>query len=93
MRSISDQTYTGSMVRLGNRDLDGILYTGSKSAPVYLAYGKDFAVSGYKNNIKKGTAKVMLKGIGAYAGTKTLTFKIKEKQVDYKGALVGDSWQ
>ncbi len=93
MKNIADQIYTGSMVRLGNKDLDGILYTGSKSAPVYLACGKDFAVSGYKNNIKKGTAKVMLKGIGAYAGTKTLTFKIKEKQVDFKGILLGEKWK
>ena len=93
MRSISDQTYTGNLVRLGNADLSGILYTGSRTDPVYLAPGTDFAVSGYKNNKKKGTAKVTLTGLGTYAGTKTLTFRIKEKKGDYKGALIGGDWQ
>ena len=54
---------------------------------------KQFKISGYKNNIKKGTAKVTVKGIGAFAGTKTLNFKIIEKKGDYKGALIGDKWQ
>ncbi|MBO6137396.1 MAG: hypothetical protein J6O71_02175, partial [Lachnospiraceae bacterium] len=93
MRSISAQVYTGSAVYLGSKDLSEILYTGSKSAPEYLVYGKDFAVSGYKNNKKKGTAKVTLKGLGSFAGTKTLTFRIAEKKGDYKGALIGDKWQ
>ena len=93
IRSISAQIYTGSAVRLGSKDLSEILYTGSKSAPEYLVYGKDFAVSGYKNNKKKGTAKVTLKGLGSFAGTKTATFRITEKKGDYKGALIGDKWQ
>ena len=46
-----------------------------------------------KNNKKKGTAKVTLTGLGTYAGTKTLTFRIKEKKGDYKGALIGGNWQ
>ena len=93
MRSIESQTYTGSAVRLGNADLKDILYTGDKTSPVYLVPGTDFAVSSYKNNKKKGMAKVRLKGIGAFAGTKTLTFNIEEKNVDYLGALVGSKWQ
>ncbi|MBO5551954.1 MAG: hypothetical protein J5966_08345, partial [Lachnospiraceae bacterium] len=93
MRSISARGYTGSAVYLRSKDLSEILYTGSKSAPEYLVYGKDFAVSGYKNNKKKGTAKVTLKGLGSFAGTKTLTFRITEKKGDYKGVLIGGQWQ
>ncbi len=93
MKSISAQTYTGSYVCLENDDLKEILYTGSKREPKYLNPGKDFIISGYDNNIKKGTAKVTVKGIGAFAGTKTLNFKIIEKKGDYKGALIGDKWR
>ena len=93
MKSISAQTYTGSYVCLENDDLKEILYTGSKREPRYLNPGKDFIISGYDNNIKKGTAKVTVKGIGAFAGTKTLNFKIIEKKGDYKGALIGDKWR
>ena len=32
---------------------------------------------------QKGVAKVTLKGTGSFAGTKTLSFKIKEKKGDY----------
>lgn len=46
-----------------------------------LTYGKDFvAVPGtYKNNTKKGTAKVTICGIGEYGGQKVVSFKITAK--------------
>ncbi|MCR5487083.1 MAG: hypothetical protein K6F35_06075 [Lachnospiraceae bacterium] len=73
--------YTGNEVKLSNADLAAILYT-----------GRDFMIAGYSNNVKKGTARVTLKGTGAYAGTKTLTFKIVKKKVDYKGKLGGGKY-
>lgn len=39
----------------------------------------DYRIVGYSNNINKGTAKVVLQGLGNYGGTKTATFKIKGK--------------
>lgn len=39
----------------------------------------DYTIVGYSNNINKGTAKVVIRGIGNYGGTKTATFKIKGK--------------
>jgi hypothetical protein len=33
---------------------------------------------------------VTVQGLGAYVGTKTLTFKIVKRKVDYKGKLGGD---
>ncbi len=38
-----------------------------------------YKVTGYQNNIKAGTAKVTLQGIGDYGGTKTYSFKIQKK--------------
>ena len=93
MKGIPDQIYTGRAVKLSNAELTGILYTGSKTDPVYLVPGKDFTVTGYSKNIKTGTAKVKIKGIGEYAGKKTLSFKIVQKKADYKGALVGGGWK
>ena len=59
-----------------------------------LVYPDGFSVtSSYKDNKRKGMAKVTLKGIGAYAGTKTLSFKIVEKNVNYKGVLLGADWR
>ncbi|MBQ6888159.1 MAG: leucine-rich repeat protein [Lachnospiraceae bacterium] len=39
----------------------------------------DYEIVSYSNNIKKGTAKVVLQGVGNYGGTKTVNFKIKSK--------------
>ena len=92
MKSLTGKTYTGREVRLTNSDLTGILYTGSKSSPVYLIPGTDFKVISYANNTKTGTAKVTIQGIGTYGGTRTLSFKIIAKKGDYKGSLVGGEW-
>ena len=93
MKSISAQTYTGKAIRLKTADLTGILYVGNKKSPTYLVPGTDFVVLSYSNNTKAGTAKVTLKGMGNYGGTRTLTFKIKQKKGDYKGSLVDGEWK
>ena len=59
----------------------------------YLAPGTAFEVVIYTDNIKKGTAKVILKGIGTYGGTKTLTFKINAKEGGWKGKLLDGIWK
>jgi hypothetical protein len=59
-------------------------YDGRPKRPritVYFAHKKlkknrDYTVS-YKNNIRRGTAKVIVRGTGRYRGTVTRTFKIK----------------
>ena len=93
MKGITAQTYTGKAIKLKNSDLTDVLYVGNKKTPTYLVPGTDFEVVSYTNNIKAGTAKVTLKGKGSYGGSKTLTFKIKQKKGDYKGALVGGEWK
>ncbi len=84
---IADQSYTGNEVKLSYADLTNVLYTGKKSSPQYLVPGTDFEIISYQNNIKRGTAKVVLKGKGSYAGTKTLSFRIVQRKVDYTGKI------
>ncbi len=93
-KKITDQEYTGSEIKLSDADLTDILTTKDKDGgTVNLVPGTDFKVTGYSSNVKKGTAKVILKGTGNYAGTKTLTFKIVQKKVDYKGVLIGGTFK
>lgn len=77
---LASKSFTGREVTLGRKDLSNILYTGSNKNPVYLEPGKDFIVESYENNIKTGTAKVTLRGVGDWGGTKTLSFKITPKK-------------
>ncbi len=94
-KKIPDQEYTGYEVFLNSTDLAGVLYMGSKSSPKTLLPGTDFVIvpETYKNNVKKGTAKLTVKGIGSYAGTKTVSFKIVRKKVECNKALINGSWQ
>ncbi len=63
---IKDHTYTGSEVRP---------VPAVKNGREVLTEGEDYEVS-YQNNIKVGTATVMITGKGSYAGVKKVTFKI-----------------
>ncbi len=83
---IADQTYTGYPVKLSNEDLTGVLSIGNTA----LVPGKDFIIdkSSYRNNNKKGTAKVTLIGTGAMAGRKTVTFKIVQRKANQGTVLV-----
>ncbi len=79
---IDPQTYTGEEIKLDKSDIHVYASAADKRAKKELE-GKDscFEIieSSYKNNIKTGTAKVTLHGIGDYGGTKTYSFKIQKK--------------
>ncbi len=49
-----------------------------------LVYGRDFEIveGSYKNNKKKGTASVTIRGLGTYGGNATIKFKIVEKTLE-----------
>lgn len=70
-------------------------YTGDEIEPKItisgLTEGKDFEVAYYINNVKKGKATVLIRGIGDYSGTKTVTFKIVATNAKsiFKGAWNG----
>nr|MCR5406085.1 hypothetical protein [Lachnospiraceae bacterium] len=86
---IANQTYTGKEIYISDDVLNKILFAGDTP----LIKDKDFEVVSYEKNIRKGTAKINLKGIKAYGGTRTLTFKITAKKGDYKGTLKGGEWK
>ncbi len=80
--TIADQKYTGKVI-----EFDPTSKTFANDFKVYfkkgsdLKYGTDYIIvpDSYKNNIKKGTATVKIRGLGKYSGEKTLRFKIKAK--------------
>ena len=80
---LKNKVYYGREIRLTNADFANILYTGSKKDPTYLVPGEDFVVVCYSGNTKTGKAKVTVKGIGTYGGTKTLTFQITAKKASF----------
>ena len=73
--TIKPQYYTGKPVTLTKEDI--IVKSGK------LPVDKDeFEIVGYENNVKKGTAKVTIKGVGdTYGGTKTIKFTIKARSL------------
>ncbi len=69
--TIANQTYTGKAIELTKSDF--VFKNTAVTAD-------DFEIVSYSNNVKKGTAKVTIKGVGnTYGGTKTVTFKIVAK--------------
>ena len=80
------RNYTGKEILLSANDFvnaDGSSKVTIKDGKVKkeLVYGKDFVIveGTYRNNIKKGTATVMIKGCGEYGGTMQLKFTISQK--------------
>ncbi len=75
---IAPQVYTGKEITLSEAD-----FTSAKKGKDTLAYGEDFEIveGSYKNNLKKGTASVTIRGKGNYGGEKTVKFKIVPKEL------------
>lgn len=73
-----------STLDLALTDADDLKYDGTAKTPAVtakdgtktLVQGTDYTVT-YENNVNAGTGKAIVKGIGTYAGEKTLEFKIK----------------
>lgn len=98
MKKIPDQEYTGHDVTLARSDFKETLYTGKKTSPAYLIYSgnaasDDFEILDYSKNKEKGNAKVTVRGINKWAGTKIITFRITAKKAGFKGVLVGGKWR
>ncbi len=82
--TIESQVYTGEEI-----EVDETAITKAKiNKTTDLKFGTDYEIveGSYKNNIKKGTASVVLRGLYPYGGTKTVKFKIIQKPVE-------DYWQ
>lgn len=87
---IVDQYYTGKEILIDeNADLSQstLKISNQETVSLYLQeeenYNKTLEVvpGSYIKNIDKGTAKVTFQGIGEYGGLKTVSFKIKERNV------------
>ncbi len=87
---IAVKDYSGAAVTLNPSDFTDARLN-SKSTVQLVAGGYDpdtmiydddcdFVIIGYANNIKKGTAKVTVRGVNSYSGTKTVSFKIGSKR-------------
>jgi hypothetical protein len=76
---IASKEYTGEEITLTEKDIHAYL---SKADAILGNEIKEncYEIVGYINNIKTGTAKVILKGVGSYGGTKTFSFKINPKE-------------
>ncbi len=72
--TIPVQVYTGKEIVLD----PAVIQVELKGTPLL---STDYEIVGYSNNINKGTAKVTIRGINNYGGTKTVSFKIKSKKL------------
>ncbi len=79
VEKIEQQAYTGKAI-----EPEVVVYK-DRNKTEKLTEGVDYRVN-YSNNIKKGTAKVTITGIGnGYGGVKTVTFKIGTRNMDIEG--------
>lgn len=78
---IDNQEYTGKEITLSpEKHIHVYANASDKRAKKELPNATScYQIVEYKNNIKAGTAKVTLQGIGEYGGTKTYSFKILKK--------------
>ncbi len=64
----------------GTAYADAIKVTLGKEKTVLQA-GEDYEIVGYENNNKAGSGKIRIRGIGAYGGSKTASFKIGRRSL------------
>lgn len=83
--AIPGQTYTGSALEPALHIVD----KSNKNQEVTLEKGTHYEVT-YRNNLSVGKATVTVKGIGSYAGSKDLTFKIGKRALADKNGLCAD---
>ncbi|MBD5525751.1 MAG: hypothetical protein HDR04_15300 [Lachnospiraceae bacterium] len=77
---IDNQEYTGKEIALPSSAIHVYASVADKKNKIELPNAEScYKITEYKNNIKVGTAKVTLQGIGDYGGTKTYSFKILKK--------------
>ncbi len=75
--SVNPQIYTGKRVTITKEDIRSI-----KIGKAVVSPDEYEIVDGtYKNNIKKGKASVVIRGIGQYGGKKTISFSIKSRSI------------
>ena len=83
---IANQIYTGEEITFAAGDFgnsSSISVQGSGKLPLPV-YGEDYIITVYRNNVKTGSATLILKGIGDnWGGTKEVTFRIVPKELKW----------
>lgn len=77
---IPDQLFTGKEICPGKDSISIYMTINKQQVPLEK---KDYEIVSYSNNLKKGTATIVLHGLGEYGGTKKATFKIVNKSMFY----------
>ncbi|MGN0368882.1 MAG: InlB B-repeat-containing protein [Wujia sp.] len=86
-----------SMDDVSAQPIADITYTGQALTPAVILYygdntllnGTDYEILGYDANVDAGEATIQIQGLGAYEGTKTVSFQILPKARTIEGT---DSW-
>jgi len=82
---VDSQIYTGEEIRPDADDIHVYATRADQKAGIEMPSGDDhYEIIGYSNNIKAGTGKITLQGVGEYGSTKTYNFKITKKNFDVK---------
>lgn len=72
---VQTKNYTGSAVEISDKDITkAVIKSGQINKTLVL--GQDYEIVAYYNNVRKGTATVVFKGIGDYSGEKSVKFRI-----------------
>lgn len=80
--SIVPQIYTGRAITLTEEDIVSVEVKSNGSYKVLEPDQYEIVPGSYKNNTKKGTARVTIKGIGEYGGCQEATFKIEAQDIE-----------
>lgn len=75
--TVANQQYTGKAVEPDKSAIKTITLNGKTLEQ------NEYEIIGYSKNIKKGTAKMTIHGLGEYGGTKTVNFKIVAKELKW----------
>lgn len=82
--TVEKQQWSGGPVTLKPEDVT-IAYKVNRNETVQLTAGTDYEIvpGSYINNVKIGKAKVTVRGLGAYGGTRQVDFGIVKKRMSY----------
>lgn len=86
--SFDKMTYTGEVIEPSYDDIHVYYIKTDMQKGINEITGKEekslYCITGYANNIKSGSGKITLWGLGKYGGTKTYQFVISKKAYDYQ---------
>lgn len=78
--TVKDQYYTGKAVEPQLEDVTAFVKNGKLTEYVGC---ESLVITGYSNNVNKGTASLTIKGLGNYGGTRVVKFRIIDKTMNY----------